>query len=109
MYIIVGLFSATAGITRASYMKAGDPRAGLGMELDAIIAVLLGGTSFFGGEGSVLRTVVAAFVIICLTVGMSVIGVEPYWQTLVKGLVLVIALVIDQVVKDSVAVSIKES
>jgi ribose/xylose/arabinose/galactoside ABC-type transport system permease subunit len=102
LYIIAGVFSAAAGITRASYMKAGDPRAGIGMELDAIIAVLLGGTSFFGGSGSVLRTIVAAFVIICLTVGMSVIGVEPYWQMFIKGIVLISALVIDHVVKDSV-------
>lgn len=102
LYVIVAFFSAVAGLTRASYMKAGDPKAGIGMELDAIVAVLLGGTSFFGGSGSVLKTVVAAFVLICLTVGMSVIGTEPYWQTLIKGIVLIVALIINHQLTEKV-------
>ena len=64
--------------------------------------MLLGGTSFFGGSGSVLRTVVAAFIIICLTIGMSVIGTEPYWNTLVKGIVLVVALIVNDVLQERV-------
>ena len=55
LYIIVGFFAALAGVARASYMSLGDPLSGDGMELDCIIAVLLGGTAFSGGEGSVPR------------------------------------------------------
>jgi ribose transport system permease protein len=63
LYIIVGLFAALAGVARASYMSLGDPLSGDGMELDNIIAVLLGGTAFSGGEGSVAKTIVGALII----------------------------------------------
>ena len=65
LYILVGFFAALAGIARASYMSLGDPLSGDLMELDCIIAVLLGGTSFSGGEGSVAKTVVGAIIIFC--------------------------------------------
>ncbi len=102
LYVIVGLCSTLGGIARTSYLSLGDPVTGIGMELDAIIAVLLGGTSFFGGEGSILKTIVAVLILTCLSAGMQVIGMPPYWQFLVKGIVLIIALVIDSVVKENI-------
>lgn len=90
LYIIVGFFAALAGVARASFMSLGDPLSGDGMELAVIIAVLLGGTAFSGGEGSVAKSVVGAMIIICVTVGMLTV-IPAYWQTLAMGSVLLIA------------------
>lgn len=102
LYIIVGFCSAIGGISRASLLSLGDPVTGSGMELDAMIAVVLGGTCFTGGEGSVLRTMIGVLIIMCLTSGMQVAGMEPYWQSLVKGVVLIFAVVINTVVKEKI-------
>lgn len=99
IYIAVGAMAALAGITRSSYMTAGDPASGMGIEVDVIIAILLGGTSFFGGEGSVLKTVGGVFILICLTNGLTMVGVEPFWSILVRGLVFFLALVFENFVK----------
>jgi len=96
LYIIVGLLSAFAGLARASYMSVGDPLSGSGMELSCIIAVLLGGTVFSGGEGSVMKTIIGSFIIISVTTGLLTI-IPAYWQTLVVGSVLVIAVALNQV------------
>ena len=69
--------SALAGIARTSYLHLGDPGTGQGMEMDAMIVVVLGGTHFFGGEGSVWRTMIGVLVLMSLTAGMQVAGVPP--------------------------------
>ena len=102
LYIIAGLLAALGGIARASYLSMGDPITGDGLELVAIIAVLLGGTSFYGGEGSVLKTVVGALIIMCETVGMMVLGIPPYWQSLVKGIVLIVTVAIYMLIQEKV-------
>jgi ribose/xylose/arabinose/galactoside ABC-type transport system permease subunit len=94
LYIIVGFCAAMAGMARASYMSLGDPLSGDGMETSAIIAVLLGGTRFAGGEGAVEKTIVGALIIICVTVGMLTI-IPAYWQTFVMGAVLIFAVVLN--------------
>lgn len=94
LYIIVGFCAALAGIARGSYMSLGDPLSGDGMELAVIIAVLLGGTRFAGGEGSVEKTIVGAIIIICVTVGMLTI-IPAYWQTFTMGAVLIIAVALN--------------
>ena len=94
LYIIVGFFAALAGIARASYMSLGDPLSGDGMELDCIIAVLLGGTAFSGGEGSVSKTIVGALIIMCVTTGLMTV-IPAYWQTVAKGVVLLFAVVLN--------------
>ena len=102
LYIIVGFFAALAGLARASYMSLGDPLSGDGMELDCIIAVLLGGTAFSGGEGSVSKTVVGALIIICVTIGLMTV-IPAYWQTVAKGSVLITAVVLNHMlVQDKV-------
>jgi ribose/xylose/arabinose/galactoside ABC-type transport system permease subunit len=102
LYILVGFFAALAGLARASYMSLGDPLSGDNMELDCIIAVLLGGTAFSGGEGSVLKTVVGALIIICVTIGLMTV-IPAYWQTVAKGTVLVTAVVLNHLlVQDKV-------
>ena len=94
LYIIVGFFAALAGIARASYMSLGDPLSGDNMELDNIIAVLLGGTAFSGGEGSVAKTIIGALIIMCVTTGLMTV-IPAFWQTVAKGSVLLIAVVLN--------------
>jgi ribose/xylose/arabinose/galactoside ABC-type transport system permease subunit len=94
LYMIVGFFAALAGIARASYMSLGDPLSGDGMELNCIIAVLLGGTAFTGGEGSVLKTIVGALIIMCVTIGLMTV-IPAYWQTVAKGSVLLGAVALN--------------
>jgi len=94
LYVIVGLYAALAGVARASYMSLGDPLSGTGMELACIIAVLLGGTAFSGGEGSVAKTIVGAIIIMCVTIGLMTV-IPAYWQTLATGAVLLVAVALN--------------
>jgi ribose/xylose/arabinose/galactoside ABC-type transport system permease subunit len=96
LYIIVGFCAALAGVARASYMSLGDPLSGDGMELACIIAVLLGGTAFTGGEGSVEKTIVGAIIIMCVTTGLMTV-IPAYWQVLATGSVLLIAVTLNHV------------
>jgi ribose/xylose/arabinose/galactoside ABC-type transport system permease subunit len=96
LYIIVGAFAALAGMARASYMSLGDPLSGDTMELACIIAVLLGGTAFSGGEGSVAKTMIGALIIMCVTTGLMTV-IPSYWQTVATGSVLLIAVVLNHV------------
>jgi ribose/xylose/arabinose/galactoside ABC-type transport system permease subunit len=89
LYMITGFLASIGGIARASYLSMGDPMTGNLMELEVIIAILLGGTRFYGGEGSVLKTIVGALIIMCVTIGMTVLWIPPYWQSFAKGIVLV--------------------
>lgn len=100
LYIIVGFCAAMAGMARASYMSLGDPLSGDGIETACIIAVLLGGTRFAGGEGAVEKTIIGAIIVICMTVGMLTL-IPAYWQTFVMGSVLILAVVLNHLlVKD---------
>ena len=94
LYIIVGFFAALAGVARASYMSLGDPLSGDGMELNCIIAVLLGGTAFSGGEGSVPKTIIGSLIIICVTIGLLTV-IPAYWQNVAQGTVLIAAVVLN--------------
>jgi len=96
LYVIVGFFAAAAGVARASYMSLGDPLSGDSMELNCIIAVLLGGTSFSGGEGSVAKSMIGALIIMCVTTGLMTV-IPAYWQTVAKGVVLLFAVVLNHV------------
>lgn len=94
LYIIVGFLAALAGVAGGSYNSMGNPLSGDGLETDCIIAVLLGGTSFAGGEGSVLKTIIGALIIMCMTTGLMTV-VEPYYQIIAKGAVLILAVVLN--------------
>ena len=72
------------------------------MELETIIAILLGGTAFTGGEGSVIKTAIGAMIIMCVTVGMKVLWVPPYWESLVKGFVLIGTVAVYTLIKEKV-------
>ena len=95
IYVFTGVMTGFAGITRASYMNAGDPNVGSGIEVIVIIVILLGGTSFSGGKGSILKTVTAVFIMVSLDKGLTLMKVDSYWAMLVNGIVFITALVID--------------
>jgi len=95
IYVLTGAMTGVAGVIRASYMNAGDMNVGTGLEVLVIIAILLGGTSFSGGKGSILKTVAAVFILVGLDKGLTLMGVPSYWSMLVNGIVFITALVID--------------
>lgn len=104
VYVLLGVLSALAGVARASYLTIGEPYTGVGVETEAIIAVLLGGTAFTGGEGSVIRSVIGALIIVCLTLGLKTV-IPEYWQSLAKGVVLVLAVALNHMLSKETAVA----
>ena len=101
LYIIVGVLAALAGVARASYMSMGDPLTGDGMELDCLIAALLGGTDIWGGEGSVIKAVVGAMIIVCINTGLMTV-MPPFWLMFIKGAVLVVTVAVYTLIKAKV-------
>ena len=97
VYSISGLCSALVGLIIASQLVAAHPQIGLTYELNAIAAVVLGGTSLAGGRGSMGGTLIGAFVIGVLNDGLVMMGVSSFWQQVIKGVVIVFAVIIDQV------------
>ena len=96
VYTIAGLLSAVAGILVTARLDSAQPNAGTGYELDAIAAVVIGGTSLSGGKGTVAGTVVGVIIIGILNNGLVLLDVSPFWQQVVKGLVILLAVVIDR-------------
>ncbi len=92
VYVVSGLLAGIAGVVLTGRLATADPQAGVGYELDAIAAVVLGGTSLFGGEGSVARTLLGALILGVLSNGMNLLDVSPFYQEVVKGVVIVIAV-----------------
>ena len=102
VYVVCGLTAGLAGVLVASRLNAGYPRAGEFYELDAIAAVVVGGTSLFGGRGSIWGTLAGAFFIGILNNGLNLYRVSPYDQLVVKGVVLLIAASLDRWRADAV-------
>ena len=96
VYTIAGALAAVGGLLVTSRLDAAQPNAGTGYELDSIAAVVIGGTSLSGGRGSVLGTVLGAVIIGVLNNGLVLLNVSPFWQQVVKGFVILIAVVIDK-------------
>jgi ribose/xylose/arabinose/galactoside ABC-type transport system permease subunit len=92
VYAISGLVSGLAGLVYASQLSIGTPIAGQGYELDAIAAVVVGGTSLFGGKGSVLGTFIGTLIIGVLANILNLTGVDPFVQQLFKGALIVVAV-----------------
>ena len=95
-YVIVGTLASFSGIIVASRLAAGDPRVAVGFEFDAILAILLGGTSLQGGKGSVIGTLIGALIVAVLGNGMDMLNIITFWQSILKGAIFVFAIVINQ-------------
>lgn len=95
-YVISGLASSIAAIIATSRIGSASPTAGNGFELDAIAAVVIGGTSLAGGEGKISGTIIGALIIGVLNNGLNLMNVSPFYQSIVKGLVILIAVLLDK-------------
>ena len=96
VYMISGLCAAMTGLIIASQLLAAHPATGEAFELNAIAAVVLGGTSLSGGRGGIGGTIIGAFVIGVLSDGLVLLGVSEFWQIVIKGIVIILAVVVDQ-------------
>ena len=96
VYMFSGFCAALVGLIIASQLQAAHPATGETFELNAIAAAVLGGTSMSGGRGRIGGTIVGAFVIGILSDGLVMMGVSTFWQTVIKGLVIIAAVVVDQ-------------
>lgn len=96
VYTLAGLTSALAAIVLTGRLMSGQPNAGVGFELDAIAAVVMGGTSISGGRGAILGTLVGALLLGVLNNGLNMIGVNPYVQNVIKGGIILLAIYISR-------------
>ncbi|WP_440866605.1 ribose ABC transporter permease [Symbiopectobacterium purcellii] len=95
VYGLCGLLSALAGIIEVARLSSAQPTAGTGYELDAIAAVVLGGTSLAGGKGRIVGTLIGALILGFLNNGLNLLGVSSYYQMIVKAAVILLAVLVD--------------
>ncbi len=95
VYMLEGFFASLAGLILMSRVNSGQPSAGDGYEMDIITAVVLGGVSVSGGEGKILKVIIGVVFMGVLANGMLMMNISEYWQRVVKGLVLLLAVAID--------------
>ena len=100
VYVFSSVCAAMAGIIMTSQLRAAHPATGESWEMNAIASVVLGGTSMSGGLGTIGGTIVGILVINVLNDGMIMMGVSSFWQMVIKGIVIIVAVVIDLVQKD---------
>ena len=98
-YVLTGLFAAVSGIVMTARLGSASVTAGTGMELRVITAVIIGGASLQGGEGSVLGAFLGTFLMALITNALTLLGVDVYWQTFVIGGTLLTAVLIDTLSK----------
>lgn len=96
VYAIAGALAAIGGLIVTSRLDSAQPNAGNSYELDSIAAVVIGGTSLSGGKGTILGTVLGAIIIGVLNNGLVLLNVSPFWQQVVKGAVILLAVIIDK-------------
>ncbi len=97
-YVISGIFSAIAGIIMTAKINAAQPNIGVGYETDAIAACVIGGTSFAGGISTIPGTLVGIIIIGLIYNGMNLMGIQSYWQTIFKGLLIIGAVMLDMTI-----------
>lgn len=98
-YAMSGAICGIAGLLISSRLNSAQPALGLGYELDAIAAVVIGGTSLSGGRGTVLGTIIGAFIMSVLTNGLRVMGVQEEWKIVITGVIIIIAVYVDIVLR----------
>ena len=94
-YALSGLICGVAGLLISSRLNSAQPALGLGYELDAIAAVVIGGTSLSGGRGTILGTIIGAFIMSVLTNGLRIMGVQEEWKIVVTGIIIIVAVYVD--------------
>jgi predicted ABC-type sugar transport system permease subunit len=99
LYILSSLSAACAGILYTAKFSAGAAQAGEPVLLDSIAAVVIGGASLFGGSGTIVGTVIGALIIAVIQYGLVFVNVEPFWQFVAVGVVIIISVLVDQVQK----------
>jgi ribose/xylose/arabinose/galactoside ABC-type transport system permease subunit len=109
LYVISGTMAGVGGIILSSRLNSGHPQAALGLEFDVIVAAILGGTSLLGGEGTVIGTALGALIVGVLNNGLNLLGVSTFWQQVVQGIILVTAVGIDILLRESGWSSIRRS
>jgi ribose/xylose/arabinose/galactoside ABC-type transport system permease subunit len=102
VYVISGITAAMSALILTSRLNSAEPVAGQGYELDVIAAVVIGGTSLSGGTGSVWGTLIGALLIGVINNGMNLLGISPYFQLLVKGLIIIGAVLLDRLRQEQV-------
>lgn len=95
VYALCGAFAGLAGVMIAARLNSAQPSLGQGYELDAIAAAVIGGTSLSGGEGTILGTIIGAFLISTLTNGLRILSVPQEWQIVVTGVIVILAVYLD--------------
>lgn len=96
VYTLAGALAGVAGLIVTARLDSAQPNAGLGYELDSIAAVVIGGTSLSGGRGSVAGTVLGCLIIGVLNNGLFLLNVSPFWQQVIKGVVILLAVALDK-------------
>lgn len=96
IFTLSGLLAGLAGIMLAARIGSGNPQLGTGIELDAIASAVIGGTSFNGGVGTIWGTIVGALIIGVINNGMDLLNISPFMQQVVKGTIIVLAIIIDE-------------
>ena len=96
VYVVSGVLSALAAVFLSARILSIDPIAGTGLELDTIAAVVIGGTSLFGGRGSVVATFIGVFIMVLIRNGLNLLNVSPYWQGTAIGSIIVAAVLLER-------------
>lgn len=96
VYALSGMLAGLAGVLLSSRVMSGSPSMGQGYELDVIAAVVIGGTTLSGGVGSIGGTIIGALIIGVMNNGLDLINVSSYWQQIVKGMIIVLAVMLDR-------------
>lgn len=96
IYTISGLLAGLSGVILSARIGSGNPQLGTGIELDAITAAVIGGTSFKGGIGTVWGAIIGAMIIGIINNGLNLLSVSPFMQMVVKGLIIILAIILDE-------------
>jgi ribose transport system permease protein len=96
VYVLSGLLCTCSAAFLAGRIRSVDPTSGTGLELDAIAAVVIGGTSLFGGRGSIIGTLFGVTIMVCIRNGLNLLGIDPYWQGTAIGTIIIAAVLIER-------------
>jgi len=96
VFMLCGAFAGLAGLMQFSRLTVGDPTVAVGLELDVIAAVVIGGGSLSGGEGSILGTLVGALIMTVIASGCTQMGLPNYWQEIITGAIIIVAVALDR-------------